>query len=100
MAMKVLVVVRAVGRQRVSISRTQIEMLHGMGFSWVQMANILGVSARTLRNRRHEHNMPFGNNTYSEISDAQLDEVIYDVLQTAPRAGQSMILGGDTPQAN
>ena len=75
------------------VSRTQIEFFHGMRFSWVQMANVLGVSVRTLRNRRHEYCMPIGDDVYNHITDNDLDQLITNILQTAPRAGQSMIIG-------
>ena len=85
--------VRPVGRQRILIQRDQIEVLRSIGYSWTRIADTLGISARTLRNRRHEFGMAVGDATYDDLNDGQIDEIVTSILRVTPRAGQSMIAG-------
>ena len=42
------------GRPRFDISEQQLMYLHSMGFTWVDIANLLGVSRMTIFRRRRE----------------------------------------------
>ena len=42
------------GRPRFDISEQQLMYLHSMGFTWVEIANLLGVSRMTIFRRRRE----------------------------------------------
>lgn len=45
------------------------------GYSYEDMARLLGVSSRTLRRHRHDLGLPIGSN-YASLSDDELDLVI------------------------
>ena len=66
-----------VGRPRYELTRDQIQILRGeLGFRWVDIAAILGISSRTLNRRRHEFGMSVGQNyNFSNISTEELDRI-------------------------
>ena len=67
------------GRPPYVIPRAQIEAMVDLGLNYEQMAQILGVSSRTLRRHRQQLDMPVGTN-YADISDAALDAQIRSIL--------------------
>lgn len=68
------------GRPPFLISKAQIETLTELGYSYAKIARMFGVSERTLRRRREEFGLPIGQ-SYTEISDAELDAVVQSVYQ-------------------
>lgn len=70
------------GRPKIFISRTQIESLFELGFTFARMAKMLSISERTLQRRRTELGLPVGRSLlYSPLSDQELDRVIESVFQ-------------------
>ena len=64
------------------ISKSQIEVLSDLGYSYARMARIFGVSDRTLLRRREEFGLLIGQ-SYTNIGDSELDvtvRAIYQVL--------------------
>ena len=61
-----------------------------MGFTWKKIAEILCVSERTLRTKRHELEI---SEKYMEIEDNRLDDCIQDILEESPNMGEKMLLG-------
>ena len=56
---------------------------------------MLCVSERTIRRRRADYEMPLGySENFSSISDDQLDEEVWYILQVSPNSGEGMVIGG------
>ena len=79
------------GRPAFGIARNQLEHLHSLGFTWVKMATLLGVSRMTLYRRRRE----FGilSDSARRVSDQELTEHLQRLRTNSPYIGESMILG-------
>ena len=84
-----------VGRPSFTISVEQIQSLReGVFFRWTDIARILGVSTRTLSRRRQELGLSVGHGSnFSEISDAALDNLVRQILTSAPQSGIGLIRG-------
>ena len=78
------------GRPAFKLAKEQIEQLWDTGMNWKEIANFLGVSARTLHRKRIEYGIE---QNFSEISDADLDKQVQEVLQLTPYSGESYIRG-------
>ena len=86
------------GRGRYVLPENSISGLWRIHHSWVQVAADLGVSYRTLLRRRHEFGLPVSDSrgprsTYSNISQTDLCNVVREVLQILPNAGETFVLG-------
>jgi hypothetical protein len=79
------------GRPRYEIDEEQVMFLRSKFFSWRKIAQILGISDRTLRRKRQEFTARTEN--FSDISEADLCEVIESVRFLTPNIGQSRLLG-------
>ena len=60
--------------------KEDLESLLELGFNFQQMSMILGVSERTLRRRRKLFGLGIGNN-FTQISNEELDDIIFNILQ-------------------
>ena len=88
----------AFGRPRKLIEKEEIENLFQIHNSWHKVAELLGISEKTLRRRRQEYGMNVAGtsgprSTYTNISDEDLCAVISDALSILPNAGESYIIG-------
>ena len=80
------------GRPRFAVSTSNAHDLRQLGFAWTDIAQMLGVSSRTLRRRRrYESDSSVG--SYSDIPNNELDQIIREVLQTTPQAGRNLVRG-------
>ena len=79
------------GRPAFGIASSQLEYLHSLGFTWTEMAALLGVSRMTLYRRRHEFGML--NNPARTVSDQELTQHVQRLRASSPYTGESMILG-------
>ena len=79
------------GRPRFDISEQQLMYLHSMGFTWVEIANLLGVSRMTIFRRRRE----FGQveRVGDNIDDGELELVVRQIRRSSPSLGQTMVWG-------
>ena len=68
-------VIDGVGRPSYHISYHQLDALISMHLSVPQIARVIGVSVSTVRRRMSEYNLSI-RNTYSTISDAELDAIV------------------------
>lgn len=68
------------GRPAYAIQQEELESLIELGFSFHQIASMLGVSERTIRRRRQYFGLPIGANCYSQITDEELDTVLSDIM--------------------
>ena len=79
------------GRPSLPVNVDQVEMLRGIGYTWDEVANAIGVSRTTLWRRLTEQNITLSR--YLDISDFDLDQVISRIQHDFPNAGLVMIQG-------
>uniref|UniRef100_A0A7M5TZP3 Integrase catalytic domain-containing protein n=1 Tax=Clytia hemisphaerica TaxID=252671 RepID=A0A7M5TZP3_9CNID len=79
------------GRPSKDINEDQVLALKTIGFKWKEIADLIGVSDRTLRTRRKEFTQEIL--TYDVINDYELDNIIQDILEDSPNSGERMITG-------
>ncbi|CAB3994933.1 Hypothetical predicted protein [Paramuricea clavata] len=84
-----------VGEPRYELTQDQIQILRGeLGFRWVDIAAILGISSRTLNHRRHKFGMSVGQDyNFSNISTEELNRVVSEILILTPQSGLSLVRG-------
>lgn len=73
------------GRPRFSVTKEQLEYFLSMGFRYRKVAEMLGVSLRTVRRRMTEYGLSVGD-LYSQITDQALDAEIRDILRMYPNS--------------
>ena len=78
------------GRQRFDVSKQQLMYLHLMGFTWVEIADLLGVSRMTIFRRRREFGLT--DSVSDSIDDDELELVIRGI-RSFPSLGQTMVWG-------
>ena len=83
---------RSRGRPWFSISKSQIEGLRDLGFTWSKIAAMIGVSRITLHRRIRELGLE-EETRYSEIDDQELDVFVRTILALLPNSGEVMIRG-------
>ena len=82
------------GRPYIDICPKQVQHLWEMGFKWSAIAKMLGVSERTLRNRRQELSFNLQCNLeYSTISDDDLDTQLMAIMEVTERSGETFMIG-------
>ena len=79
------------GRPRFTIRREQILYLLSLGFSWTNIASLLGVSRMTLYRRRAEFNLL--TDPVRTLNDEELKDLLRDIRREHPNLGQTMMLG-------
>ena len=72
------------GRPKQAISEHQVASLRDIGFFWNEIADMLGISPRTLRRRRIEFGWSTGRNCFTDITDQNLDSEIQEIMATCP----------------
>ena len=73
------------GRPKLVIPQEQLEGVRSLGFSWTDIAKLLGVSERTIRRRRETFDMPSTGQAFLQIDDDEIDRKIQGILQISPR---------------
>ena len=79
------------GRPRFNVSREQLQYLHSMSITWVQISKILDVSYMTIYRWRQEYGMM--ENPGRNITDRELHEVLRQVRQELPALGETIVWG-------
>ena len=79
------------GRPPFGIRSSQLEYLHSLGFTWTEMATLLGVSRMTL----YRHRQEFRTLASSQLSipDHEVWEHMQHIRSNSLYVGESMILG-------
>lgn len=80
------------GRPSFYIPREQLVYLLENRFSCPQIAEILGVSLRTVRRRMTEYGLT-SRMFYTNISDQQLDEIVREIQHAFPTCGNTQMQG-------
>ena len=78
------------GRPSYEISKAEIEELRETGMNWKSIATCLGVSDKTLYRRRLEFGVE---DSFTEITDEELDKEIQGTLTLTPYSGESFVRG-------
>ena len=81
------------GRPSYAVSEEQVISLRSIGFRWNQIADMIGISERTLRSRCAEFVTVDGSKNFTNLSDADLDNIMRDIIQECPKAGERMVIG-------
>ena len=74
------------GRPKFNIPYEQLNFLVERGFTIVKMAELLGVSARTIERRFQDFGLSV-RATYTDITDTQLDQVVSGIISIFPNTG-------------
>ena len=78
------------GRPAFHITKAQIEQLRDTGMNWRAISTFLGISEKTLQRRRTEFGI---HESFSDISDTDLDRQVTEILQLTPYSGESYVRG-------
>ena len=87
-----IIMTGSVGRPKCDISHEQLEELLQSRFSVSDIAHLLGVSVSTIRRRMSSFNLSV-HQTYTCISDDDLDAVIMEVQEKFPNWGNCLMYG-------
>jgi hypothetical protein len=80
------------GRPRFEIPSQQISLLIESQFTAPQIADLIGISVRTLYRRMSLYGLSI-RSTYSELTDQELDDITSDVHQEFPMCGSKQMMG-------
>ena len=80
------------GRPKLDIPYEQLNFLVERGFTTVKIAELLGVSVRTIERRFQNFGLSV-RATYTEITDVQLDETVREIMSIFPNTGYKRMSG-------
>ena len=79
------------GRPRFLVAKEQLEYLNSLGFTWTNIACIIGVSRMAVYRRREEYGML--DEPIAVISDSELRQKVLQIKRTLPEVGESIVIG-------
>ena len=79
------------GRPAVVLSREHIEILMDCGYNYSSISRMFGISQRTLLRRRNDYELPLGRQ-YSQITDAELDAIVREIIQVSDYRFNNIII--------
>lgn len=80
------------GRPAFVINQIQVEGLRGIGMKWTDIASLLGISVRTLWDKRQLFEN-FMDMEYSNFSNDELDRLVAEIIANSPNSGETMMIG-------
>ena len=80
------------GRPKFNIPYDQLNFLVERGFTFVKMAELLGVSVRTVERRCQDFGLSV-RATYADITDVQLDDTVRGIMSVFPYTGYKRMSG-------
>ena len=83
----------AIGRPKLEINADQLIFLRSYCFNWTQIQRLLGVSRSTLLRRRGELGILGTEDSFSDLNDNDLREIMQDIMDTNPNIGQRRMIG-------
>ena len=83
---------RSPGRPAIPVDIEDIEFLRGLRFAWTKIAEVLGISRSTLYRRLEQEGLS-RDLTYTDISDADIDQMIVLIKQSHSNDGERLITG-------
>ena len=82
------------GRPKYVVGCEQLVFLRELRFTWTTIAQMYGISRRTLYNIRSHYNMTGAEfSAFTQISDEDLKHTIREIKLSLPECGQSMVRG-------
>ena len=81
---------RQQGRPAIEVFQEEVEYLRSLRFTWTKIADIVGISRRTLYRRLSEWDLPIDIN-YSIMSDSELDRLVADAKRVHPNYGEVLM---------
>ena len=81
------------GRPSYTLDTARIQELHNLGNSWVDIANTLGVSRKTLYNHLRAIGVRHTRRAYTDLDDDELDALVKEISQNHPYSGSTIIQG-------
>src|SRR5437763_5956082 len=85
--------VKTGGRPKIVIDEDVIKLLRQLEYNWTDIAKIFDVSSKTLSRMRKDGNLQDTIQSYSTLSNNELDDVVKQVKQENPFFGQAMTMG-------
>ena len=79
------------GRPRLDVDKEDILSLRRLNYSWTKIARVLGISRPTLYRRLHEYGID--TETFTDISEPELNDVVEQVKAEHPNIGEVMLYG-------
>ena len=80
-----------IGRPRLDVSKERILSLRRLNYSWTKIARMLNISRHTLYRRLPEYGI--STETYTNISDSELDELLKDIKSEHHNIGEVILQG-------
>ena len=80
------------GQPKLEVSKEQIQFLRELHFPWVRIAELLGISTKTLSRRRQEFQIEEEMN-WSSAGNGELREIMQEIMSVTPGIGQTRMLG-------
>jgi DNA invertase Pin-like site-specific DNA recombinase len=77
---------RQPGRPAIDVDMNEVEYLRSLRFTWTKIANILGISRSTLYRRLDEEGVS-QHTTFTNITDAELDQKVAAIKNVHPNDG-------------
>ena len=77
------------GRPCLSVDMYEVEYLRSLGFSWTNIALLLGISRSTLYRRMESSGLTLQG--YSTCADDELDRIVNQIKTTYPNDGEVMV---------
>lgn len=79
------------GRPSLVVNIEQVELFRSVGYSWLEVFNLLSVSRITLWRRFRDLNIP--TSRFADISDQELDNIVRSIQESHPNVGLVMLHG-------
>ena len=74
------------GQPKFKVSKRQIQFLRELHFPWVRIAELLGISTKTLTRRRQEFQIEDeGEVNWSSLRNGELREIMQEIMTVTPR---------------
>ena len=82
----------SVGRPKFDVPEQQLRFLVDSGFTGLQMAEIIGVSLRTVRRRMADYGLSICEQ-YADMPDDELEHMVRGIKMEFPTCGQKQMMG-------
>ena len=82
------------GQPKFKVSKRQIQFLQELHFPWVRIAELLGISTKTLSRKRQEFQIEDeGGVNWSSLWNGELREIMQEIMTVTPGIGQTRMIG-------
>ena len=82
------------GQPKFKVSKRQIQFLQELHFPWVRIAELLGISMKTVTRRQQEFQIEDeGEVNWSSLRNGELREIMQEIMTVTPGIGQTRMIG-------